>query len=274
MRIWDLLQQGTALLEQANVPNYAADAASLLTERLQIPPLTLFTHYSDTADDTLCKQYLEDIRCRALRIPLQHIVGKAYFYGNTFLVNQHVLIPRQETELLCQEAIRIIGNAPWNVLDLCTGSGCIGITIAEHCKNANVSAIDISADALSLARENAQRLHQKVSFVQNDLLEGIDDIYDAILSNPPYIPRGELPHLQAEVQHDPMLALDGGTDGLELIRRIQQYCKKNLKKDGLLLMEIGHNQAAKVMRGMQDFYDTKVIPDLYKIDRFIFGRKK
>ena len=205
--------------------------------------------------------------------PLDYILGESDFYGIKIKVNQNVLIPRPETELLCEQAIKIIGNNNARVLDLCTGSGCIAAVVASK-TNASVTASDVSEKALAVARENCQGLN--VECVQSDMFGQLfARIFDVIISNPPYIRSGDLDSLQKEVQREPLTALDGGEDGLKFYREIAEKSPEFLAENGVLLLEIGFDQASEVSALLSvNFTDVQVIKDLEGNDRIIIARKK
>ena len=212
---------------------------------------------------------------RAGRIPLQQITGEAPFMGFTFSVNEHVLIPRMDTECLVEEAVREIREThtdPVRVLDLCTGSGCIGISVALLCPGTEVVLSDLSDQALAVARRNADRLGAVVELVRGDLFESVEGRFDYILSNPPYIPSGDISGLMPEVRdHEPMLALDGQADGLAFYRKIIGRCSRYLKTGGRILFEIGAWQGKDVEKLLTDagFSNVKTLKDLAGFDRVV-----
>jgi release factor glutamine methyltransferase len=200
--------------------------------------------------------------------PLWYCIGDTEFYGYKIKVDERVLIPRPETELLAEEVIKI-SKVNTKVLDLCTGSGAIAISVKKE-TNAEVYASDISQDALNLASENAKLNDAQISFIQSDLFNSIDGEFDVIVSNPPYIKNEDIPSLQKEVKDfEPILALDGGIDGLDFYREIAKNAKKHLKKGGTLLLEVGFNQANDVKLMLRDFEKVEVIKDFENIDRIV-----
>lgn len=215
---------------------------------------------------------LEALRCE--RVPLQQITGYQYFYGRRFSVNEHVLIPRQDTECLVEETLKRVKSGD-RVLDLCTGSGCIAVTIAKE-KKVTVVGTDISAQALEIARKNAGDLEAEVQFVQGDLFEAVEGEFDCIVSNPPYIPAGEIEYLMPEVRnHEPISALDGSEDGLFFYRKIAQQAPEFLKPGGWLFFEIGYDQGITVPEIMQQagFKKIEVKKDLAGHDRVVLGQR-
>lgn len=215
---------------------------------------------------------LEALRCE--RIPLQQITGYQYFYGRRFSVNEHVLIPRQDTECLVEETLKKVKSGD-RVLDLCTGSGCIAVTIAKE-KKVTVVGTDISAQALEIARKNAEDLEAEVQLAWGDLFEAVEGEFDCIVSNPPYIPAGEIAHLMPEVRdHEPISALDGSEDGLFFYRKIAQQALGFLKPGGWLLFEIGYDQGITVPEIMQQagLKKIEVKKDLAGHDRVVLGQR-
>lgn len=209
---------------------------------------------------------------RAEHIPLQHLTGEQEFMGYSFEVNRHVLVPRQDTEILVEEALAWI-QPGMRVLDLCTGSGCIAVSLAKLCQNLSVDAADISAEALEVAKRNAARLNAEVQFYQGDLF-CTGQQYDCIVSNPPYIRTDVIETLSEEVRcHEPYQALDGKEDGLYFYRRIIKESGAYLKQGGRLLFEIGYDQAEEVSTLMQEagYYDITVKQDLAGLDRVVAG---
>lgn len=213
--------------------------------------------------------------------PTQYLVGHKEFYGRRFAVDARVLIPRSETELLVEGALRVLPkDGPARVLDLCTGSGCVACSIAAERPQASVWATDVSAGALEVARSNAEALgvSSRVSFFEGSLFAPLpsDARFDVIVSNPPYIPSGQLPGLQREVQKEPRLALDGGADGLAVIRPLVEGALPRLKPGGWLALEIAEDQGAQVKALLEaaGALDVRVEKDLARHDRLVFGQAK
>ena len=218
------------------------------------------------------------IEQRRKHIPLQYILGSWEFMGLPMECCPGVLIPRGDTEILATEAIRFLKNCPDNpiALDLCTGSGCVGVSLAHFCPKARITAVDINETALALAKKNAAMngVGDRISFVQSDLFENISSRFHCITANPPYIPTGEIAGLSEEVRQEPVLALDGGPDGLDFYRAIISNCKNYLHPDGVIFFEIGDTQGETVARMLQDcgFKDVVIIKDLESRDRVVRGR--
>ena len=225
--------------------------------------------------------YMELIEKRSRRIPLQHLTGEQEFMGLSFQVNSDVLIPRQDTELLAEEALKHL-RPGMRVLDLCTGSGCIIISLERigrklgKADQTNVfTGSDVSPDALRVADENARRHMAQVSFAESDLFDKLEGTYDMIVSNPPYIRTAEIEELEEEVRcHDPLLALDGKEDGLYFYRRIIREAGKYLDRRGYLLLEIGYDQGEEVVRLMErgGYTGIRILKDLTGLDRTVIGR--
>lgn len=208
--------------------------------------------------------------------PLQYIIGKAGFMGMDFEVNKNTLIPRQDTETLIETLIDMIGDRKVSILDIGTGSGCIGISLGKFLKDARITVLDISQEALNTALRNANRNGVKIKAVCMDILSEIPEgKYDVIVSNPPYIETSIIKSLQTEVRdYEPLSALDGGSDGLLFYRRITDIAPRLLNEKGVLAYEIGYDQGEKVHMLMEkDFYDIRIMKDYCGNDRVITGKK-
>ncbi|MCR5518079.1 MAG: peptide chain release factor N(5)-glutamine methyltransferase [Lachnospiraceae bacterium] len=217
--------------------------------------------------------YLSLIKKRKEHVPVQYIMGYTYFYGRRFYVTKDVLIPRFDTEILVSSALDCMDGRE-KILDMCTGSGCIAITVALEKSNTCVTAVDISMAALEIAKANASKLMANVTFVQSDLFEHIDGRYDMIISNPPYIESAVIESLDPAVKDmEPRLALDGGIDGLDIYRRLVFDATSHLEDDGILILEIGYNQgeALSALLTENGFEDIEVIKDLAGLDRVVKG---
>ena len=257
-------------------PDARADARLFLTRALNVPPGRLLLHlHEELPGDvlSLCESMLAR---RAAGEPSQYILGEAYFMGLRFAVNPHVLIPRQDTELLAEAAIaEINARSLPDVLDLCTGSGALAVCLAKY-TGAQVSASDLSADALSVAAQNSRENGVQVRFFQGDLLAPIRSAgltFSLIVCNPPYLTAQDMGALQSEVAREPRMALDGGADGLAFYRRLTQDAAAVLKLDGRLMMEIGCAQAEAVCALFHACgYQTAVHKDLNRLDRVVVVR--
>ncbi len=201
--------------------------------------------------------------------PLAYIIGSTQFFGLDFKVTRDVLIPRNDTEVMVQMLIDHVGDKELRVLDLCCGSGIIGICLKKHCENAKVTLLDISENALSIAKENAKINGVDVSFIQSDFLSGVHEKFDIIVSNPPYIPTKEIEKLSTQVKNEPMLALDGMEDGLFFYKKLRDCYKDYLSKgiaDKKIFLEIGFDQGEEVS---SYFPGSKVYKDLQGRDRIV-----
>lgn len=218
-------------------------------------------------------QYQAHIDKRASHVPLQHIVGTQAFMGLDFEVNEHVLIPRQDTEVLVEEVLKSL-TPGMRVLDMCTGSGCILISLLKLAEGVQGAGVDLSEQALEVAMRNAQKMSVNASFLHSDLFDNVEGRYDVIVSNPPYIRTDVIRGLQEEVRlHDPFMALDGREDGLYFYREIVRESVNYLEKNGRLYFEIGHDQGEDVRELMEEagFCDVTVKKDLAGLDRVVFG---
>ena len=284
-----LVKEGEYQLSKAFCMDPKIDAQELYCYLTGLDKVSLFLKAEEEVDRETEGKYMELIRRRAERIPLQHITGVQEFMGYTFKVNPHVLIPRQDTETLVTEAAKTIQSTPreklsffeklkgrkeWDVLDLCCGSGAVGISLAKICSNVKVTATDISAEAVETAEANAEDLRVKVRFLTGDMFEPVKGRkFDMIVSNPPYIRTNMISILQEEVKdHEPLNALDGGRDGLDFYRTIVEKAADFLKPEGFLLVEIGHDQGEDLRKMLKDsgkYSPAVVIKDLPGRDRVV-----
>jgi release factor glutamine methyltransferase len=268
-----LLRETTRRFREAGIPDPETDGALLLSFLLGKPPLSLRLDTDSVLSPDMLDSFDTLVRRRLDREPLQYITGEAPFCGRMFFVDRRVLIPRPETEELCAWALENLpASDSCRVLDLCCGSGCIGLTLAAERPHWDVVLADCSPDALEVAALNASRLDLSVSFHQGDLTEGLaDNSFDCIVSNPPYIPSAECAALQPEVLQEPSLALDGGTDGLDFYRRIADEAAKVLKPEGLLMLELGFGEAEPVsaLLAAEGFTEIAVRNDFSGIPRML-----
>lgn len=285
-----IIEEGRLLLEAAGIEEAATDAWYLAEYVTGISRAAYYGEPDRVVEERQVKKYLEYIETRRKRIPLQHITGEQEFMGYPFYVDKHVLIPRQDTEILVEEGVKVIRSMgrEVKVLDMCTGSGCILLSILKMCPLAAGTGCDISDAALCVAKKNAKRLGVEARWVRSDLFgqwkvtdecegaESVSDMrYDMIISNPPYIRTAEIEELQEEVRiHDPRIALDGGEDGLEFYRRIIKDSIPCMEEGGYLLVEIGCGQGKDVSKLMQNqgYKDIKIKKDLSGLDRVVMGR--
>lgn len=285
MTLWKLLEWGKKELAQDNVPEAELSAWYLLQYICKLRGQLLsrsdfFLHKEDVVESDLKDDYATAINRRKQRIPLEYITGETEFMGIPFMVNESVLIPRQDTETVVEHILPTCTNK--RVLDMCTGSGCIGLSIAVLAKPKSVVLCDISKEALEVAESNMRQLGDlpdyeicpDVSICQGDLFKNINDHFDVIVSNPPYIETMQTKVLMPEVRdNEPMMALDGGEDGLTFYRRIIEESPLYLSKQGVLCFEIGYDQGISVSELMkkQGFTDVDVLKDLAGNDRIVSG---
>lgn len=279
----ELLNTGKKHLERAGIDDWNTDAWLLLEYVSGMDRTRYFMEQDQIAAETEEERYLDFLKKRAARIPLQQLTHEAWFFGLPFYVNENVLIPRQDTEILVEEVLKEAKKnlpdrrSPLKILDMCTGSGCILLSLLANMENAAGTGADLSEKALEVARENGKRLKLKADWCFSDLFSHIEGKYDIIVSNPPYIASQVIGTLMEEVRdHEPRMALDGKEDGLYFYRRLTKENDRYLKSGGLLAFEIGYDQGKAVRTMMQEalFEDVKVIKDLAGLDRVVTGRKK
>lgn len=264
---------GEKILNMAQVADAKIDAWLLLEKVCRIDRSFYYLHMEEELSEEQVHEYEIALKKRAERVPLQYIVGETEFMGLRFKVNSNVLIPRQDTETLVEEALKVV-EPGMRVLDMCTGSGCIIISILHNASDVTGMAVDISKQALNVAKENAKMNEVAVLFERSDMFDNVTGNFDVIVSNPPYIPTEVIPKLMPEVRDfEPMDALDGKEDGLYFYRRIADECKKYLNPGGRILVEIGYDQGEAVSElfAQAGLSDVKVIKDLAKNDRVVSG---
>ena len=269
----EAIHLGEKVLSIAGVPDVKMDAWLLFEYVAKIDRNYYYTYIDEEITEQTLAEYECALKKRAERIPVQYITGETEFMGLPFKVNSNVLIPRQDTETLVEEALKVI-RPGMKVLDMCTGSGCIIISIMHFAKEIEGFASDISRHAINLAKENAKMNNVSVTFETGDLFDHIRGNYDVIVSNPPYIRTEEIPKLMPEVQNfEPVQALDGKEDGLYFYRRIVEEAKEYLNPNGFLLFEIGYDQGKEVPELMENagYKNVKVIKDLAGNDRVVSG---
>ncbi len=285
MTLEELLTAGVGELESAGVPEAGACGWYLLQACMEQKGVSFcrsdyYLRREETAPPEICVCFQEDIERRKKRIPLEYIIGYTEFMGLRFFVNEHVLIPRQDTETLVEEVLPHCRGK--RVLDLCAGSGCIGLSIGALGEPGEVVLSDISGGALRVVEKNLAFLRGAGSIprdlavrtVQGDLLEPVEGKFDVIVSNPPYIEREEIAELMPEVkQYEPMTALDGGPDGLDFYRRLAKETPAYLESGGMLCVEIGYNQGEEVAGLMEEnaFWHVSIKKDLAGNDRVVLG---
>ena len=292
----EMLAMGEKQLMDSDIADATRDCKILYCYMMDIPFSKIILEYQEVLQDRLCDKYFGLIDRRSKGVPVQYIMGCQEFMGLEFIVNENVLIPRQDTETLVEDALEIINpgslrgddmdvkRKEWDILDLCTGSGAIGVSLARIANKVNVTCSDISEGAIKVAKENAQKhgLAKSMKFEQGDLFKPFNkhfhkQKFDMIISNPPYIKSSVIPTLQKEVcEHEPLSALDGGESGLDFYERIVSGVGSHLKKDGVLLMEIGNDQGEAVSGLLSrngEFTSIRVLRDLAQRDRIVFAKK-
>lgn len=280
----ELYEYGKLRLAENEIAEAALDARLLLEYICHTDRNELIVHGDRECSDLEEQFYRMTIDRRASHIPLQHITGEQEFMGLSFKVNEHTLIPRQDTEILVEEAMRHLSDG-MRILDMCTGSGCILLSLLKYSNECEGIGIDISGKALAVARENASRLQIDASFLEGDLFAPLADfvsekttdrLFDMIVSNPPYIETAVIDTLMPEVrEHEPVLALDGMEDGLHFYRRIVAEAPAHMRKGAYLFFEIGCEQGEAVKALMQEggFEQVEILKDYAGLDRVVYGIK-
>ncbi len=281
MTVLEAIQKSAEFLGKKNVESPRLQTELLLAHLLKMPRMKLYLNFERVLTPAETDSLREFVKRRGQREPLQHIVGSTSFCGYEIAVNRHALVPRPETELLAElgwqfllaapkqsEGGSTINSQPSTALDFGTGTGCIAIALAAKCPGAKITALDISADALTLAKQNAtvNKVAERLEFLQGDGFAGLSasSKFDLVVSNPPYIPSAEIETLQPEVHDfDPRLALDGGVDGLDFYRRMAAEAKLFLKPNGKIMLEFGDGQADTIKK---IFEDEKWIVEAVKED--------
>lgn len=275
MTYGELFWLGKQKLEKAGIGEADLDARLLLEFVCQTNRHDLLAHAEREVADAQAQRYRELITVRAGHVPLQHLTGVQEFMGLPFLVDGSVLIPRQDTEILVEEAMKQLHDG-FRILDMCTGSGCILLSLLHYSNDCLGVGADISPAALAMAQKNAKALgEERAEFVQSDLFAQIEGTFEIIVSNPPYIPSAVIGSLMEEVRlHEPLSALDGGSDGLSFYRRITAESRKYLCRGGYLFLEIGYDQKDAVAGMMEEagFADVTAVPDYAGLDRVVYGR--
>ena len=273
MKLQEAFEYGKEQLKKAGIEDAVVDAWYLLEYVTGITRTMYFVNPEKELSKEEEEKYCQYIDTREKHIPLQHITGVQEFMGFLFRVNEHVLVPRQDTEVLVEHVLEVL-EANMDVLDMCTGSGCILLSLLKLKSQLNGTGVDISEKALEVANENAKQLGVHAQLIQSDLFSDVEGTFNVIVSNPPYIRTAVIEELKEEVKfHDPYIALDGKEDGLYFYRQIIQEAPKYLKEHGWLFFEIGHDQGKDVSSLMKDagFRNVTVKKDLAGLDRVVFG---
>lgn len=279
MQIKEVLRKGMIELKTNGIKEPNLKSRLLMQYILNQPREYILVH--DDKQLTLRQNvdYFKGIKRLIEGVPIQHITHRQEFMKLNFYVDENVLIPRPDTEILVEEAISICKkNNYTKILDLCTGSGAIAVSLAKYLKNVDITALDISKNALKIAKRNARanKVEEKITFIESNLFDNLsNNKYDIIVSNPPYIKKDEIKNLDKEVKKEPLLALDGGIDGLDFYRKIVKNAYKYLNNKGILCLEIGFNQKEDVTNLLEkegkyrNFYCKK---DLGQNDRIIIAQ--
>ena len=283
MKVLEILEAGNKILKDVNVEEYYLKTKMLLLDILNKPKEYLIINKDEEVNEELENIFFEKLELLKKNIPIQYIINKQEFYGYEFFVNENVLIPQPDTEILVEEVInyinsKIIGNSKVDVLDLCTGSGIIGICLKKKLESkVCIYESDVSENALEVAKKNAERLDTDINFIKSDLFEKINSNFkfDIIVSNPPYIKTDVIKSLSGEVKCEPFIALDGKEDGLYFYRKIIKEAKEYLNINGMLFFEIGYDQREEVENlfkenGYKNVYSKK---DYSGNDRIVVGMK-
>ena len=274
MKIKDNLNISGELLMKSGSPDSRLEAEILLRHVLKIDRATMFSNLENILDSKQENDIAELVQRRLANEPLSYITGTREFYSLDFQITSAVLIPRQETETLVDEVIKIAKENPLKIVDVGTGSGAIAIALAVNLPLAKIIATDISVDALHVAESNTKMndVFSRINFKQGNLLDVLDEKVDVIVSNPPYIPSNQIEHLQPEVKKEPHIALDGGSDGLEYIRKLIGNCSEKLNNNGHIFIEIDPSQSEEVLKIADTHFPdarTAIIKDLSQNNRVL-----
>jgi release factor glutamine methyltransferase len=274
--VLQVLQNTANFLARKGIESPRLNIEHLLADALGKRRIDLYLEFDRTLSEEELAPLRDKVRRRVEGEPLQYLLGSWVFFGLTFRTDQRALIPRPETEVLVEIALKAIRAQPTSrnrLVDVGTGSGVLAITFALECPNLQVVGSDVSLPALNLARENAERqgLDHRIEWIESDLFDVVSGPFDFLVANLPYIPTGELPKLASEVQHDPRLALDGGEDGLAVIRRFLQDVPRVLSNNAFLILEVGFDQATRVadLMAAQKLRDISVESDYQEVRRFV-----
>lgn len=279
MTIKEALNKGTVMLKEEDLDSPSVKARLILQDILNKPRQYLLVHDNEELNLNMVKRYFENIEKVKNGTPIEHITHLKEFMKLNFFVNKDVLIPRQDTEILVEEVINIAKRIKAKkILDLCTGSGAIAISLAKYLENVEIIATDISKEALRVAKKNAinNNVEDKITFIESDLFNNIvNSKFDIIVSNPPYIQKSIIKTLSKEVQNEPYIALDGGKDGLDFYRKIAKNGYEYLKFGGYLCLEIGYDQKESVMQIIEQeekYSNTYSKKDLFDNDRIVITK--
>lgn len=281
MTISELIKKGMIELKNGNIEEPKLKARLLMQYVLNKSRQYVIVNDREELDNIKEKQYLEEIKILKKGVPIEHITHQKEFMKLSFFVDKNVLIPRQDTEILVEEVINIAKkNNAKKILDLCTGSGAIAVSLAKYLPQVEITAIDISNEALKIAKKNAisNNVENQITFISSDMFTNLnEEKFDIIVSNPPYIKTNVIKNLDIQVQNEPFIALDGGKDGLDFYKKIINESYQYLKYNGYLCLEIGFDQKIDVIElieNTESFTGTYSKKDLFDNDRIIVTRLK
>ncbi|MDY3902460.1 peptide chain release factor N(5)-glutamine methyltransferase [Peptoniphilus sp.] len=277
MKIKDALIEGRKFLKNLEYTDPAFETRKILTELLDKDLYYLIAHDDEELEKSIEEKYFNVLTKRQEGIPLQYIFGKEDFYGRTFTVLENVLIPRQDTEISVEIILKLVKeNNIKNMLEIGCGTGIVSITVdLESEGKINITSVDISPYAIKNSNINKKILKSNIKILKSNLFEKVDEKFDLIYSNPPYIKTSEIENLQVEVRnHEPRLALDGGSDGLCFYRKIIKKSQDYLNKNGFLVFEIGYDEAEDVSLLMRKNFNVEIFKDLNNLDRVVVGQLK
>ena len=286
MKIKEIIAKGINILNKCNFEDSGIISREILCYMLKKDKQYLIIHMNEELEESIYNEFIENINKIVKGVPLQYITNKQEFMNLEFYVDENVLIPQPDTEVLVESVLEICNNIKENtkikILDLCTGSGAIAIALNHELNKRNINteiiASDISDNALKVAKKNNVKNNTKVKFIHSDLFENIkDNDFDIIVSNPPYIKKDVIPTLSEQVRNEPIIALDGGNDGLDFYKKIIEQARKYIKNEGYLCLEIGYDQKIEVLTLLNKFEEyrkTKTIKDLSNNDRCIISEIK
>lgn len=281
MKVKEIITLGKKELEKSNIENPLFEAKSLFTNLLGKEEVYLITNLEDEILESELEKYKSAIKKRCEHMPFAYIVGFKEFMGLKYMVDENTLIPRPETEGIIEYILNMYNmNSSLKILEIGVGSGCISVTLAKYLKNAKIIGVDINELAIKKAEENAlyHNVGDRVNFIKSDIYENIHDSnFDIIVSNPPYIASDIIETLEEDVKkYEPVIALDGGKDGMDFYKQIVINSKQYIKKGGEIIFEIGYDQGKKVKDLLQanEYKNVKVIKDLSWLDRIVVGEKE
>ena len=251
MTIKEALNNSINILKQRNIESPIQIAKIVLSHVLQQNKEYILINENEILKDEIYEEFIKKVEKISLGTPVQYVTNKQEFMDMEFFVDENVLIPRPDTEILVEEVLELINKKNnLSIIDMCTGSGAIAISLAKYTENNKICAVDISSEALEVAKKNAIKngVDEKIEFINSNMFENVNDNekFDVIVSNPPYIESEVVLTLDKQVQHEPKIALDGGIDGLDFYRKLLESSKRYLKENGIIAMEIGYNQRETV----------------------------